>query len=378
MAQYANTTRSATVARTILLLFLVAVPSIAQDLNRLRERADEFWQLRVAGNRLQAAAFVESTGREAFMAQSPPRILDARIAEIEFIEGSDDVVVHVEAHVSFTPEIAAMAWPLSETWLWDGEDWFVRVAVATANPFESPARTSAASDSEPAAAPTVEFRFVDPTVDLGRHTQGEVVQGSLEFSAAEGDVREISTSSVRRLSFEDPRWDASGAGFLDFSWDTSLLWEDTSEQIEVSVHGPDGARMDTTIDLRLAIDGRIRIAQIPDSFDTNDAPGRVELELTNLTGERIRIDTAQVSNRSFTLDPDLDQNLEPGKPVPIGIEYSEAVTGGASVRFQLAPPLPGQAVLVIPLEFERPQRRRTATPSISPEALERLIEAERR
>src|SRR5206468_262427 len=106
------------------------------------------------------------------------------------------------------PQLGEMDLIIREPWVWKDRKWSMQ-AIATTTPFAQQAKgSSSANDRIPP-----KFEVANPTVDLGRHTQGETIEGKIAFVANHDEIRRIgSLQNFTGLFIGQPVWTTATEG----------------------------------------------------------------------------------------------------------------------------------------------------------------------
>ena len=331
----------------LLLLLSASLASVAggQDLDRLRERVEQFWLHRASGATEEAAAYVEPDRRDVFVIASSFAILDERIVGLEFTANPETVVVRTDARV-LVPAAGITTRTFREEWVWIQDEWYWKFPDSV-NPFANPTDSS---ESRVVPDPP-EFEFVTRQVDLGTVQQGMLVRGSLEFRTDRRNLT-IRPEPDPEIAFGQPRWTSETTGTISFSWDTSLRSTDLDREIRFTVEDRLSQRRVTdTVGFRGRVEGRLRITQVPEVADVSEA-GSLEIELQNLTSAPITVVAASIRNPVMELDLRFE-TLASGETGIGRIDYPAMVTIGGAIVFLTfrQPILNGASVVGIPLSL---------------------------
>src|SRR5262245_20635903 len=116
--------------RLIVLLgiLLLSIPTHAQNLTRLTERASRLWEFRQKMNRTAALEFVVPEARNAFLQVSESPFSSFKLAGLEFTDNPNTVelLIHVRRNAEGERTVR-------ETWLSKDGQWFMQ-ATASSNP----------------------------------------------------------------------------------------------------------------------------------------------------------------------------------------------------------------------------------------------------
>jgi hypothetical protein len=333
----------------VVLLSLSPSPASGQNLDRLYERASQLWALRVSGSKAEQIKFIEPDGRDTFAKYTEPQILKADVLSIEFGNTRRNANVVVRAQM-FWPDIGRVEKELHEPWAWNGKEWFLHVADS-GNPFA--AKSEAPTVNKPVE---LSFEFVTPKVHLGKHTQGDVVSGQLQFRGSQEQIALILPDDTPGLYFEPVRWENSDSGSFRFSLDTTLLSEDFHKSLKFDAVDLGGKRKSAFLEMTAEIEGRIRFTQVPSFIDTH-ADGLAVLEIHNMADKPFRLRNVTVTNSSFTLDSDAPDVIRPGETGILKVSYKEQKDeSGASLNLVLSEPILGKTTVLFPLQLKAPRQ----------------------
>src|SRR2546428_4077762 len=114
------------ILRFLLFYLMAAAPALAQNLDRLHERAQKLLLLRTAGDKGQAVQYIETPSREEFLQSKPFPMLEPQLTGFEFTNDPKAVYVLFKAKV-LLPDIGAVPRTGRELWVWDKKDWFLHI-----------------------------------------------------------------------------------------------------------------------------------------------------------------------------------------------------------------------------------------------------------
>ncbi len=346
-------------------LFLISTPASAQDLNRLRDRAQKLLQLRVTGNKGQAVQYVDSKQREDFLQSRPLPIQEPKIVGLEFTDDPALVYVVVKSKVVL-PDLGTTIHTRPEPWIWDKKDWFFHM--------EDVGDLLALTKSRGVAAPPVKplpLTLSTSRLDLGKHSQGEYVKGVVGFTSSRKDIFLFRTQdNLPGLAFGSPVWKSDEAGEIQFVLDTTLLSEDVHYKVQMEVDGDLLQKTKTSFDLTMQIAPRIRIAQTPAILDPAQA-GTVEISIENASNVPLKLSYTGSTNSAYRLLNTELPAVTPGEMLKLRIAYeAQAEPLGAQLTFNLPAEILGKPALTLPLSIKFPE---AAAPEYSREQLERLL-----
>jgi hypothetical protein len=356
----------------LLALLFTTTPAFGQDLRQLKQRVSKLWELRQQEHKkTEALSFVEPQSKELFLSWDEPTIVDFKMAGFE--PSDDDNRLDVIMNYHFSSPYGILERTVKETWLWIGNDWFLKV-----DPLRSPFLEPDKADSKPAALPP-DFQFSSKTIDAGRHIQGELLEGRIPFRAKRNEIRLIrSLMSVPGLTLSQPTWTNSSEGYISYIWDTTLLTHDVRQSVPLDIVGVNDASTRAQVDFRVAIEGIVAFSQDPETIDPTEA-GVVELEIKNLSKESFKFLSATSNNAAFhmveerfTQTPDV---IEPGQSGRIQIWYeARPRLVGASLDIMLSRTLRDSPIIRVPLRLQAPKP--AAESPLITEEMKRLAEEE--
>ena len=317
------------IASFLIVLTLFSTRAAGQDLGKLQGRVQGLWDALTANEPLRALENVEEASQARFLERKPSNVMTAFLVGLEFTEDPDTVSAQVRTTVMLG-QLGPTEMIRSDVWVWDGQDWFLRVPEGIpVTPF---GRTAASTERLPEGkrdnlprdnSPRIEF-LVD-VLDLGSHVQGDQVQGSVPFRVLGGSIRSIRTSdalgSVPGLSFDDPEWVVDGeSGRLPYTWDTTLVSTAAEALIVFSVRDRGSKRALFPLMIVGAIEPRIRFTQVPDVVDMSEA-GSFELIVENISHQPFGIWSTSSANSDYKFDADWPDTFLPGMSGKVVVSY---------------------------------------------------------
>jgi hypothetical protein len=291
---------------------LVINQAWAQDVTRLRERCSALWVERIAGDRVKASAFVEEKSRKDFISSYEPTVRKFTIVGIEFPNKPNTLLVTVKAQLSL-PVIGEVERTVVEPWVWTDRNWYLQV-LPTANPFSSTSNT-APVDEDPLG-----FELLDSRIDLGTHTQGQLIKGSVRFKANRVNVAGMREHRIDGLKITKVNWQDANGGTIDFTIDTTLISESIDTDAEFEAFGSLTVKKKATVPLTAKIDGRVRFSQTPELVNST-IDGTMEVAIENISNMPITISRVKTLHSSFDVPFEQPVTLKPGESTKVPISY---------------------------------------------------------
>ena len=353
-------------ALALVCILLSAWFGSAQDLAQLPDRAAKLWELRKQANKLDALQFIETQARQTYLQWNEPRILDFKITGLEFTEDRNRIEVVSKVH-EMLPQIGETDLIVRETWIWKDRKWSM-LATAPKNPFGQPAM----GDKPANERILLKFEITETTIDLGRHIQGETIEGKIPFAANRNEIRSIGThQNLTGLVIHQPVWTSSSEGYLPYQWDTALVWQDFNQTVVFDALGVNDARASIDVQFRARIDGKVGFKQVPEIIDTTEA-GEVELHIQNLSATTpLKILSVLSYNPAYKVGDDVPESIPPGESGRLLIHYAGQTRPlGASLALVLSEALGQSPVTTVPLHVKLPKEEPR---SVTREELERII-----
>jgi hypothetical protein len=324
---------------SVLFLLAVSTSASSQDLDRLTERAGRLWAERLQGNKAGAAEFIEKEARSDFLMYETVR--EAKVTGLEFTADKSKIVVTTKAKVFF-PTIGNIDQIITESWEWKAGNWFVHVAKG---PFEM--NRGAVSSTTVQSGFT--FQLIDKKVDLGAHKQGDKISGTVKFSAPRSALQNIRTRGLDGFRVAATRWIDDKTGELDFTIDSSLIFQDINANVVLEAIGPERVFEVNSAVENLALVGRIEgkfgISQLPQTPEAEK--GRfVELEIKNVGKTAFSVERIRPLDNNFVAPGSVIPPLGPGQAVKVMVSYGQAGLADGELAIQLsAGVLPSNSVL---------------------------------
>ena len=325
------------------------------DLNRLQKRVLEFWSRVTQGQKYQALSYV-AEGQDHFLNWKWPPVESYRVANLELEEGSQEVVVTVQAVVQPPGFGNPVTWPVRQRWVFREDAWRILVEgsnVAALFGGTHPRPAKSGLDQTETLQAFRRFQIGKRRIHFGKVLQGEVIWHEIPYKN-ESEI-EIGV----RVS-EAPSWIA-----LDRSYFVtrpgeggSLLLGVVTERLEGDIKG--------TVTLELGYGEASRTQKVPVLGSVRRplalVPGRLvlapgashEILVRNNGQEEIRI--AEIRMPSDFLVSEWvagSARIGPGSHSILKVQWdttqtSEGWSGGV-IRLRLARPVGGQTELTIPV-----------------------------
>jgi hypothetical protein len=333
--------------RKIILLgfhLFIAAGVFAQDLDRLRDRAQNFLALRKTGDKARAVQYIESGNRQEFLESRPYPLLQAKMLGLEFSADSKAVVVVFQATM-MVPEVGMVNRTGRETWIWDGKDWFLRVEDS-GNPFTAWKHQKAAVPAKP-----VPFELSSQTVDFGTHVQGEVAKATIDFKASRGTILAIRVTDLTGMTMV-PSWTSDEGGKIEVLLDTCLHSKSIDHQAELHVVDLAQSITHIPITLKAAIEPRLRFEQSPPLLNPAQA-GVAELRIENLSDTPFELVSASPTNERYRVVEYTPGKIVPGQFLKIVLAYESQVgPEGTGLNLKLSEPLLTRTAFTVPLNIK--------------------------
>lgn len=349
---------------------ILASPAFSQDLNRLLPRARRFFELSVAGNKIEAVKFVEKARQNEYLSADSLPMTNVRFVGLEF--GEDPNVVYATfAATLFLPEVGRIATTPRVTWAWNGKDWFVRLQPG-GNPFNLP-RPSAT----PAKAEPLPFVLSGNKLDLGSHVQGEVLKATVSFTSTKKRVHGIYVKNeFPGLSISDPVWKSNEAGELQITLDTTQLGGRVKYSFELQALGTLKETAAQSFEINATVEERLHFSQTPAIIDPLKG-GTVELDVENVSKTPLKPVYISSTNAAFKLPAVVPSVVPPGDTMKLLIDYeAQAEPDGASIAFQTAEPVLATSRFYISLNVKLPAPDTSEPdlqlPTLTPQELQQL------
>jgi hypothetical protein len=347
-----------------LCVLLGALPVLGQqgDFWQLIDRASRLWELRSQAKRVDALQLIEPETRDVYLQIPEFPISSFNVTGVEITADRNRLDVLTIVH-SLVPRVGEMDRTVKETWVWKGGQWFMHAATAR-SPFDTDPNTKPAIP--------VEFRLSESVIDVGRHAQGDVVEGKIPFHALRSEVRIIRPlQRIPGLTISSAVWTTPSEGYLPYRWETTLVSQNVNQKVSLEAIAHSETRVSADVTFRARIDGRIGFKQVPEFIDTSKN-GQVELQLQNLSSKPLKILSAMSYNSFYVIDENVPPSIDPGKSGRILIRYTaQAQPTGASIGLVFSEDLAGLPITTVPLNVQLTEEKRPAT--YSQEDIKRLV-----
>ncbi|PYS54941.1 MAG: hypothetical protein DMG13_06255, partial [Acidobacteria bacterium] len=142
----------------------------------------KLWELRKQANKLEALQFIDQDTRKTYLQWSEPPILNFKVTGLEFTDDRNKVEVVLRVR-SILPQLGEMDLIIREPWIWKDRKWSMQ-ALSSTTPFSAPRTGPTGEDRVPP-----KFEIASSVIDLGRHSQGDVIEGKIAFAGNRVDIR---------------------------------------------------------------------------------------------------------------------------------------------------------------------------------------------
>ena len=322
----------------------------------MKSRASQFWELRSQVKRSSALQFIDPETRDLYLQLNEGPIANFKVSGLEFTEDNNKVDVLVKVK-SMVPNVGEIEKTIRETWVWKDGQWLMH-----ATPYKSFASMfDSDADTRPAGPVSPEFQLIKPIIDLGRHAQGDVIEGKIPIHAAREIIRTIRPlQRVPGLSIGGPVWADASEGYLPYRWETTLVSQNINQKIQLESIGVNDTRAVAEIQFQARIDGKLGFKQVPELIVETSRSGQIELQLENLSKKPLKILSAMSYNPAYVIDDDVPPVIEPGKSGRLIIRYqAQPEPMGASIGLVLSEEI-GGTITTVPLNVKLPEPKRPA------------------
>jgi len=255
---------------------------------------------------------------------------------------------------SLVPRVGELDRAVRETWVWKDGQWLMHAALPPSM-FDGPDKPKG-----PITQILPEFKIQTTVVDLGRHAQGDVIEGKIPFQAVKEEIIVIRPLvKIPGLSVGAPEWTSAKEGYLPYQWDTTLVSQSIDTKVPLEARATSDARVPIDVTFRVRIDGRVGFKQVPEIVDPTTA-GQVELQIQNLTAKPLKIFGVVSQNRTYVVDENVPESIEPGKSGRLLIRYTaQREPVGASLTLTLSEALNRSGLTTVPLNVKLAEEKRT-------------------
>jgi hypothetical protein len=330
---------------------LVSVPCVfGQDLNLLVPRVFQLWELRQRSDKVGALRLIDPPTHNIFLTANETPILSYKISGIEFTDDPAHVNVLVKVR-SVIPNVGELDRIVREKWAWNAGQWVMQA---------TPVQSFFDLDSEKKSTEPIlpDFQLTDRLIDVGRHSQGDLVEGKVGFRANREDIRVIRPlQKIDGLIISAPVWTSPSEGYLPYQWETTLVSQNIDQTISLEAIATSDARVSAEIRFRARIDGRVGFKQVPEIVDPSK-PGQVELEIQNLTAKPLKILSVVSHNSAYVVDENVSPSIDPGKSGRLLIRYvAQIQPTGASLALVLSESLTPSGLTTVPINVKLPDSK---------------------
>ena len=330
---------------------LVSVSSVwGQDLNLLVPRVSQLWEFRKHSDKAGALRLVDPQTHNVFLSSNESPILSYKISGFEFTDDPNQVNVLINAR-SVIPNVGEMDRIVREKWAWTQGQWVMQ-ATLMQSLFDSDPEKKTVEPVLP------EFRLTERLVDVGRHSQGDLIEGKVGFRANRDEIRVIRPSQqIPGLAISAPVWTSATEGYLPYQWETTLLSKNVDQTISLEAIATSDVRLSAEIQFRARIDGKVGFKQSPEVVDPAK-PGQVELEIQNLTAKPLKILSVVSHNSAYVVDENVPPSIDPGKSGRLLIRYvAQFQPTGASLALILSESLTPSGLTTVPINVQLPDSK---------------------
>ena len=327
----------------------------SSDLNRLQKRVLDFWSRVTRGQKYQALSYV-AEGQDYFLNWKWPPVEFYRVANLELEEGSQEVVVTVQAVVQPPGFGNPVTWPVRQRWVFREDTWKIHVEgskLAALFGGKSPRPADSSPDQTESRKQLKRFRIGQRRIHFGKVLQGEVIWQEVPY-------KNESESEISVRVIQSPNWIA-----LDHSYfvvkpggEGTLLLGVVTEQLEGEIKGAlilELGHGEIRHTQKVSVLGSVRapLALVPGRLVL--APGAIhEVRLHNDTQDAVRV--AEIRMPADFLVSEWvagSAQIGPGSHSILKVRWdadqaSKGWSGGV-IRLRLDQPVGGQTELKIPV-----------------------------
>jgi len=352
------------------LFFAIASPALSQDLQQLQNRARQLWQFRSEQKKIEAIELIEPATRNLYLQLNEIPFSSFKISGFDFTDDLTRVDVLTRIH-ALVPQIGEMDKVVRETWIWKDGKWLMH-----AEPFKSMSTMFDSVAGEKSSAPIApDFKVKQATIDVGRHVQGDTIEGKIAITGNRDVIRTIRPlQKISGLSIGLPVWTSASEGYLTYRWETMLLSQNIDQKIQLEAIANNDATVAVEMQFRARIDGVVRFKQVPEIVDPLKS-GQLELQLENLSKTPLKILSVMAYNPAYVVDEDVPPVIEPSKTGRLLVRYSsQAEPAGASIGLVLSEEIGHVPSVTVPLNVQLPEAKKPA--GYTQEEIKKLLPAQ--
>ena len=331
---------------------LLAGSVFGQDLNQLTTRVSKLWEARSKENRVEVLQLIDPETLNTYLRLPPENPFSAyKISGIEFTDDPTHVYVLLTVR-GLIANIGELDRTVREPWVWKNGQWLMQSKLPPSL-FESDVEKRAPAPVEP------EFQVAETIIDIGRHAQGETVEGKIPFKAVREDIRVIRPlTRIPGLAIGSPVWADGKSGYLPYRWETILLSQDINQKTQIEALATSDGKTAVEVEFRARIAGKVGFKQVPEVVDPANA-GEVELQIQNLTAKPLKILSALSRNSAYVIDENVPPSIDPGKTGLLKIRYlAQTQPAGATLGLVLSEELSPSGITNVPLNVKLPEEKR--------------------
>jgi hypothetical protein len=315
-------------------------------------------------NKTEALKFVEPQSQNVFLQLNDTPIASFKILGIEFPDDPNQVRVSVKVN-GVVPGVGSER-VVTDTWVWKGGVWMLR---ASATPVLTTMFENDAS-KRPSAPVRPDFQLAETVIDIGKHAQGDVVDGKIAFKGLRRDILVVrSKDRIPGLTLDGAVFTSATEGYIPYRWETTLLSQSVDKTIPLEAIANTNGITTVNVRFRATIDGKVGFKQVPDIVDPSKA-GQVELQVQNVSKTPLKILSATSNSPFYTIDENVPESIDPGKAGSLIIRFTAQPRGaGASLALVLSEQLTASGVITVPLnikiaDVERPNQLPEVPPGV--------------
>jgi hypothetical protein len=224
--------------------------------------------------------------------------------------------------------------------------------------------------TDPSRTPPA-FTVAESSVDLGRHAQGDALDGKIPFKAKHGEIVVIRAfQKIPGLVVASPVWSSDSEGYVPYSWNTTLVSQNIDQPVTLEARGTNDEKTSVDVQFRLQVDAKVGFKQVPELWDTSQT-GKTELQIQNLSTKPLKLLSVVTQSRAFTVDDDVPELIEPGKTGRLIIRYNAATEPApVSISLVLSENLGKTPITIVPLNIKLPE---APSNEVTREQLDKII-----